>query len=282
MFMGASQSYYLFNSLNDFVTNQAPAGYSLTYSLVAGKPAVYSAELKLGQLGIYVQDEINVNENFKLTAGLRVDRPIYTEDALENPMITALNLPNKDGVNTNYSTGQWPKSSWYWSPRVGFRWNAKADRSLVIRGGTGIFTGKLPFVWLTNMPSNSAMYQSNQTVTNLASLQNYKFNANPTAYEANFPHTAGTFTPASFVVIDPNFKFPQVWRTNFAFDQRFGQGWSFTGEILFTKDLNSIVMRNANEKPTDGTLTGSPGYKTPFYNSLQMPEEESMLTFHRP
>ena len=28
-FMGASQSYYLFNSLNDFVTNQAPAGYSI-------------------------------------------------------------------------------------------------------------------------------------------------------------------------------------------------------------------------------------------------------------
>jgi len=264
MFMGASQSYYLFNSLNDFVTNQAPAGYSLTYSLVPGKPAVYSAELKLGQLGLYIQDEINVNENLKITAGLRLDKPIYTEDALENPMITALNLPNKDGEITNYNTGQWPKSTWYFSPRVGFRWNANADRTLVIRGGTGIFTGKLPFVWLTNMPSNSAMYQSNQTVTNLTSLQNYKFNPNPTAYEANFPHTAGTFTPVSFVVIDPEFKFPQVWRTNFAFDQRFGTGWSFTGEVLFTKDLNSIVMRNANEKPTDGTLTGSPDTRPRF------------------
>ena len=258
MFMGASQSYYAFNSLDDFINNRAPALYSLTYSLVPGKSAVYSAELKLGQLGLYLQDEFNISPNFKITAGLRADRPIYHEQPIENPQITALNLPNKDGVLTNYNTGRWPKSSWYWSPRVGFRWDAEKDKSLIIRGGTGIFTGRIPFVWLTNMPTNSAMYQTNQSVTAANRLTNYRFNPNPTAYIDSFPKTAGTFVPASFVVIDPNFKFPQVWRSNLAFDQKLGNdGWLLTMEALYTKDINAIVMRNANERAPDTRFAGN-------------------------
>jgi hypothetical protein len=257
MFMPASQSYYIFSSLNDFITNQAPAYYANTYSLVPGQKSVYSAELKIAQLGLYVQDEVAVNDNFKLTYGLRLDRPIYNSQPLENPKVSELTFPDANGVPTKYNTGAWPKSRFLASPRVGFRWDVEGNKDLIVRGGTGIFTGKIPFVWLTNVPTNSGMYQFGANVTNPAALQNYKFNPNPDAYLSTFPTTAGTSVPANIVMTDPNFKFPQIFRTNLAFDKRFGQGWIFSMEAIYTKDLNAVRMRNANEKPTNGILTGS-------------------------
>ena len=109
-FMGGSESYYIYNSLNDFITDARPAFFSYTYSLVPGQAKVFSADLKVGQLGVYIQDEFNVNPNLKLTFGIRGDVPTYLKQPIENPAISALKFPNKDGVLTSYSTGKWPKS----------------------------------------------------------------------------------------------------------------------------------------------------------------------------
>lgn len=256
MFMAASQSYYVFNSLDDLINNRAPRGFAYTYSLVPGQSAVYSAELKIGQLGAYIQDEVNVNERFKLTYGIRFDKPIYAEAPLENPAIAELQFPDKNGVLTNYSTGKWPKSTFLWSPRVGFRWDAYGDKNLIVRGGTGIFTGRIPFVWLTNIPTNSGMYQFGTNVSDPAELENFLFNPNPDAHKSKFPTTAGTSVPSSIVLTDQNFKFPQIWRTNLAFDQRLGQGWTLTMEALLTKDLNAVTMRNGNETMPNGVANG--------------------------
>jgi hypothetical protein len=256
MFMPGSASYYAFNSLNDFITNRAPAAFSYTYALDPKQSSVYAAELKIGQLALYAQDEVNVSNNFKLIYGIRVDKPIYNEQPLANPNIAALSFPNKDGEMTNYSTGAWPKSTLYFSPRVGFRYKIP-EENLVIRGGTGLFTGRIPFVFLTNIPTNSFMYQSGQAVTSPTLLQNYLFNPNPDAYRSNFSTTPGVLpTNANLVMADPNFKFPQVWRSNLAIEKNLGDGWDLTVEALFTKDLNAVVMRNANQRATNARLTG--------------------------
>lgn len=257
MFMAGSQSYYVFSSLDDFIQNRAPAYYALTYSLVPGKDAVYSAELKIGQLGIYAQDEINVTNKLKLTVGVRVDKPVYLEQPIENPSITELQFPDRDGNLTSYNTGSWPKSKFLWSPRVGFRWDAEGDKSLIIRGGTGLFTGKIPFVWLTNMPTNSGMYQFGVGVTNPTQLEDFKFNPDPAAYKSRFPTTAGTNYPSNLVLIEPDFNFPQLWRTNIAVDKNLGKGFSLTVEALYSKEVNAVAMRNANQKAPDGTFSGS-------------------------
>lgn len=256
MFMPGSSSYYAFNSLSDFMNNRAPAFFSYNFSLVPGTPAVYSADLKIGQLGLYAQDEFNVNDKLKITYGLRIDKPVYPQQPLENPNITALTFPDKNGNPTHYSTGKWPKSTLYFSPRVGFRYKID-EENIVFRGGTGLFTGRIPFVFLTNMPSNSFMYQSGQAVNNAAQLQNFLFNPNPDAYASKFNPTPGTLpNNANIVLIDPNFKFPQVWRSNLAFDKKIGKGWLITTEFLYTKDVNAVVMRNANLKNPDGTING--------------------------
>jgi len=261
MFMPGSQSYYIFNTLNDFITNQAPVYYAYTYSLVPGQKSIYSAELKIGQLGVYAQDDIAVSDNLKLTVGIRGDVPIYHSQPLENPKITELKFPDQSGNLVSYNTGSFPKSKMLLSPRIGFRWDVKNDKDLIIRGGTGIFTGKIPFVWLTNIPTNTGMYQFGSNVTNATpagatALQTYKFDPNPDAYASRFPSTAGTSVPSNIVVTDPNFKFPQIFRTNLAFDQRIGNGWTWGMEAIFTKDLNAIAMRNLNEKPTNGQFSG--------------------------
>jgi hypothetical protein len=274
MFMAGSQGYYVYGSLTDFLNNAAPKLFSLTYSLQQGQDAVFSANMKIGQLGIYLQDEINVNPRFKLTYGIRIDRPIYPEEPLENPAISVLELSDKDGNPTHYTTGRWPFANWYYSPRAGFRWDMNGDKSLILRGGSGLFTGRIPFVYLTNIPSGSGMYQFGSLVT--SNLSNFLFNPDAHAYNpfynttlnpSQFPTKAGTVAPGSFAVTDRRFKFPQVWRTNLAIDQSLGKGWNLTIEALYTKDINDPIMRNANQTAPDTVVNIAPGIVRDRYSS---------------
>ncbi|MGH2563335.1 MAG: TonB-dependent receptor domain-containing protein, partial [Ginsengibacter sp.] len=266
-FMAGSESYYIYNTLNDFVTDATPAYFSYTYSLIPGQPKVFSANLKVGQLGVYLQDEFNINPNFKLTYGIRGDIPTYLEQPKENPAITALQFPDKNGNLTNFSTGKWPNSTLLLSPRVGFRWKVPDEKGLVLRGGTGVFTGKIPFVFLTNMPSNSGVYQNGTVLNTPAQLAGVTFNPNPDAYISKFPSAITATAPGSFVLIDPNFKFPQVFRTNFGIDKQLGNGFTATVDILYTKDLNAVKMRNANLIDPTGTLSGEDNRK--YYPATQ-------------
>ena len=260
-FMQGAAGYYAYSTLNDFLTNAAPATFTYTYSLTPGNAAPYSASLKIGTLSFYAQDEVSVNDNFKFTYGVRADKPIYLEDPEENPQVSALQLPDKNGNITSFSTGRWPKTSWLFSPRAGFRWFASNDRTLVLRGGAGIFTGRLPYVYLTNMPTNSGMYQFSSNITSATQLASVKLVRDPATiaaqFPANFPLIAGTGVSSGTVVIDPNFRFPQVFRANLALEKSFGDGYNLTLEALLTKDINAIRYTNANLKtPTGLTSEG--------------------------
>ncbi|MES2418118.1 MAG: carboxypeptidase regulatory-like domain-containing protein [Bacteroidota bacterium] len=259
MFMAPANSYYAFNSLDDFLTDKSPVYYAYTYSLVAGKPDIYSAELKIGQAGAYIQDEYNVTNNFKLTMGLRADMPIYHEDPLNNPATSALNFYSEDNTTLrHYTTDKWAKSRVLLSPRVGFRMTSN-DKLTTVRGGLGIFTGKIPFVFLTNIPTNTGMYQfggaiNNNSPAGVATLSGIKLNANPGAYANLFPTSAGTSTPANVVFMDEDFKFPKVFRVNLGIDRNLGNGYMFTFDGLYTKDMNAVKMRNSNLNNASGVI----------------------------
>lgn len=267
MFMRGSQGYYVFANVNSFITNQAPLKYAQTYSLLKGQDAVYSAQLKIGQLSFYAQDDINVNPKLKVNIGLRVDKPIFPEQPLENPANTLITYQDQNGNPVNYSNGKWPKPTALFSPRASFRYDIFGDKSLIIRGGTGIFTGRIPYVYLTNIPTNSGMYQYSAGVDNTMAginMNNFLFSDDPKAYNpfyntslpANrFPTTAGSVASADVVVVDPDYKFPQIWRTDLAVDKRLGKDWKLTVEALYTKDMNATYMFDANQKNPDGTVT---------------------------
>ena len=259
MFMAPANSYYAFNSLNDFLTDQAPVYYAHTFSVIPNTPAVYSAQLKIGQAGAYIQDEVNITDNFKLTLGLRADMPIYHENPLNNPATSIVNFLSDDNTTLrNYRTDKWSRSVPLLSPRMGFRATSN-DKQTTLRGGLGIFTGRIPFVFLTNIPTNTGMYQiganvNNATPAGATTLSGIRLNPNPATYAGLFPSTAGTRPNANVVFIDEDFRFPKVFRANLGLDRNLGNGYMFTFDGLFTKDINAVRMRNANLPNPNGVV----------------------------
>jgi hypothetical protein len=279
-FMPGAAGYYAYNSLTDFLSNKPPVYFADTYSLQPGVSAPYSAALKIGTLGLYVQDEYTVNNDLKITYGVRADKSIYLQDPEENPQITALQLPDKNGNNTTYSTGKWPRTPFLISPRAGFRWNILSDNSLILRGGIGVFTGKIPYVYLTNMPTNSGMYQFGGAITDPTVLANIKLVKDPSTYASLLPTVAGTAVSSGSVVIDPNYKFPQIFRTNAALEKAFGDGYTLTFEGMYTKDINATRYININLKnPTGLTSEGGVSRERFTGNGAALPSTADRLIY---
>ncbi|MFZ4547744.1 MAG: TonB-dependent receptor [Bacteroidales bacterium] len=194
----------------------------------SNKKPFQMAIVDVAQLGIYGQDEWQVSKKFKITVGLRIDIPIYLDDlAVTNASQEAANFGgwvDKEGNPVKLDPAVWPKSKLMWSPRVGFNYDIKDDNSLTIRGGTGIFTGRIPFVWLGNQASNPGIFP------------NYTFQVNSTA---------------------ENFSFPQVWKTDLAVDWKFAEGWMGSFEAIYGKDINAVVHRNYDMLPPSAKLSGA-------------------------
>ncbi|RYF99624.1 MAG: hypothetical protein EOO02_16555 [Chitinophagaceae bacterium] len=260
-------SYYRYNSVASFLSGGAPSSYGVTYP--------YSndtwAKLRFGMAGVYVQDKITVSPKFNLTVGLRADLPLYFDEPLQNPSIDTLKLLDRAGNQTTYPSASWPKSRLLLSPRVGFNWDVYGNKSLQVRGGTGIFAGLVPFVWFTNQPSNSGVLQNTfEPVNNATLAQITRLEADPMywvkALPNSFPTTSGQRAPSSIALIDPEFKMPQIWRTNIGADWKVpGTPLVATVDLLFSKDIKSVYQFNANRKAADGSLSYS-GDDRDFWN----------------
>jgi hypothetical protein len=194
----------------------------------ANKKPYQNAIVDVAQLGLYGQDEWQVNTKFKMTMGLRIDIPIYLKDlAVTEASQEAADFEgwvDQDGNSVKLDPAVWPKSKLMWSPRVGFNYDVKGDNSLTLRGGTGIFTGRIPFVWLGNQASNPGIFPG------------YTFQVNSTA---------------------ENFSFPQVWKSDLAVDWRFSEGWMGSFEAIYGKDINAVVHRNYDMLAPSQNLTGA-------------------------
>ena len=170
------------------------------------------------------------------------------------------------------NVGSWPKERTYSSPRVGINYDVFGDKSLTIRGGAGIFTGRFPFVWFTNQPSNSGVLQNTVELSSLSSaadrllLSKIRFNPNQYAYIDSFASKPGTSAPGSIAVVDENFKMPQVFRMSAAVDKKLGKDWTLTLEGIYNKDINALLQYNANQKQPVGKTAGA-GTRDLFGNS---------------
>ncbi|HRD57633.1 MAG TPA: TonB-dependent receptor [Ferruginibacter sp.] len=261
-FLRYGTSYYRFSSVSDFLNNNAPNAFGLTYAYAGQKPFV---ELDFGQASLYAQDEISVNNKLKFVLGLRLDKPLFQNELTGNPAIEALNFADLNGNQKKFNVGVWPKERIYFSPRAGFNWDVNANKDLIIRGGSGVFTGRFPFVWFTNQPSNSGVIQNTVERTGSAAA-GFLFNQDPMRYLDSFPSAPGTSSPGSLAIVDPKFKMPQVWRTSLAFDKRLGKDWTLTMEAIYNKDINALLQYNANLRAPIGTTAG-PGGRPLFGNS---------------
>ena len=270
-YMRGATGYYRYRSLDDFLNGAAPETVTLAYGY---NGELYpNAEVKFNQYGIYAQDEWNVLNNLKLTAGIRFDNISFDKDDLmENKAISALDFGGR-----TIDTGSWPKGNIQVSPRIGFTWDIFGDKSLKLRGGTGLFAGRLPLVFFTNMPSNALMAQGsavastvyrNGTITPDAVLNQFKGGlVTDVTKIRELLGAPATITPEqgslpkNFAGVDHNFKMPQVWKTAIAIDGQVPVSFplSFTAEFTFTKKIHDVMLDNYNIKSNDGweTLKGT-------------------------
>lgn len=251
-------SYYRYGSVDAFINGADPIGFGVTYGYNGVDAPGAIATFGFGS--IYAQDEWQAASNFKLTYGVRLELPFYLDKMEDNPAISALTFA--DGKKVDVST--WPKSQVVVSPRFGFNWDVKGDRSLQVRGGTGLFTGLLPFVWFTNQPTNSGLIQvpeigwgqGNANLVGLDFNPDYKefIAGNPTL----FPQSASVLPSGSALAqVSKDFKFPQIWRSNIGIDIELPWGMVFTGEAIYSKDINAVKQVNINLAPATGNMIGS-------------------------
>ena len=234
--------------------NQTPEIVCLTYGYDGeSKPA---ARVQFNRPGIYAQDEWNVTDKFKLTYGLRIDGLFFNNgDLMTNNAI--LNL---DYEGRHIDTGKWPKNSITFSPRLGFTYDVFGDKSLKVRGGTGLFSGRLPLVFFTNMPTNGGLVQyqaqinaknaaakgfsmdefAGGPITSIEALQNKLFSL---GYPTTVSPADGT-VPSAVNGVDPDFKMPQVWKSSIAIDYQLPVEFPFTvtAEAIFNKTINAVAI----------------------------------------
>lgn len=206
---------------------------------------------KAYQLGLYAEDEWRVNSNLRLTAGLRFDVPGLTTSPRFAPDVFETTLPDLEQFHDlkGATPGEPPAAQLYISPRVGFNWDLFENEQTQLRGGTGVFLGRVPFVW------PGGMYLNNGANTGiLAQFGRNEFRPNP---ENGLTLPSDELVPSGRLeIFEEDFKYPRVWRTSLGVDQRLPFDIVGTLEAQFTKNVNNINITNVNLRPANQTLDG--------------------------
>ena len=274
---------YEYNSLDDFLQSVravndpnidpvAPRIFQRGYSLVdgvAGDGTNALGAFDAMQIGFYAQDEWQVNDDFRLTYGVRVDfpkvtsNPNFAPDALTTTIADISQFYDLNGA----TPGETPDALPYISPRIGFNYDVNGNQTLQLRGGIGVFTGRVPFVW------PGSMFLNNGTNSG------YIFNFGGTLPDGSavpfIPDPQQQLTGSSFgqsdipsgrlEIFEDGFRYPQVLRTSLAIDRDLGNGLIGSLEGQFTKTLKNILVTNVNLNPNAVQMTTGPGSR-PFYS----------------
>lgn len=284
-YMRNGTGYYRYQSVDDFINGAAPEVVCLTYGY--GGETKPAARVQFSKFGLYAQDEWTVNDKLKVTGGIRFDGLFFNNgDLMTNKAIYELDYNGR-----HIDTGKWPGNSLTVSPRVGFTYDVFGDKSLKVRGGTGLFSGRLPLVFFTNMPTNSGMIQYQAQINEknankmgfsmddfkgglvcdangkptIAALQDKLFNL---GYPRDITPEDGT-VPSSISAVDPDFKMPQVWKTSIAVDYSLPVSFPFTitAEGIFNKTLNGVTLSDWSMIPVEGFARFNGADSRPMYPS---------------
>lgn len=265
VFFPGSQSAYVYNSLADFYTDAndylanpsrvvSPVSmrrFQVRWSNIPGQEKPVQP-LEVFYAGIYGQNEYNLTPDITLTAGLRIDLPLFGDTGYKNDSVAAYSFRDEKGETVKYATDKMPDPRPLWSPRIGFNWDVNGDRTTQVRGGSGIFTGRPAYVWISNQIGNNGVMTGFERIDNTFDRP---FHPDVDHYK---PSNV-TGAPASqyeLALTDPKFKFPQVWRSNIAIDQKLPWNLTATFELLYTRDVNGLYYINANLVETTTTFSG--------------------------
>lgn len=289
LFFPESNGVYVYNSVEDFMTAATDAvnnpnattspvpvlRYNLRYSLLPNGVQPWQT-LKVNTYSFYAQDEYQVNPKLKVTFGLRGDIFAYDNNTAKdfyNPVVGALNFKDETGSDYTVNTGSFPKTRLLLSPRIGFNYDLKGDKTTQLRGGTGIFVSRIPEVLVSNQLGNNGVNTALISVgggTAATGTYAYPFRTNPNdlpaAVKPPDPSTVNISTlPPYFVnATDQNLKFPEIWKTDIAMDQKLPYGFIGTVEFIYNKTLQGLRYIDANLQGPSSTLTGGDDTRPSF------------------
>jgi hypothetical protein len=252
--------------VNQGLANSAGTGntsYNQRYSMFDYFPY---AKVNVLELGLYAQDKWTINDQLNLTLGLRIDLPIFTTDLPANDKVAAETY--RDGIRIDVA--KYPNAKPQFSPRLGFNYRPFENNSLQIRGGTGLFTGTPPYVWLSNQAGNNGVIFGTVSVSG-NNRKTLGFTGNFDTYKPTNLNAARS----DISITDEDFKYPMIWKNNVAVDYKFGDGWIATVELLYSKDINAIYHDNIGiERSASFVNDGSPqkertAYTGAYYSNLE-------------
>jgi len=259
LFLRQNFGSYEFNSIDDFINNERPSAFTRTFAVDGSGAADFNAM----QFGLYAQDQWRVNDQFTLTAGLRLDVPVISDDPTVDTFLRDTALPKMQAeydVARDVTAGQAPDGQFMLSPRLGFSYDMRHDIVKQIRGGAGIFTSRIPFVWPGAMFTNNGVTAGGVRLNDLPDT--FRFNPDPDGQPVN----PNQVVPSGQVdLFTDDFKYPQMFRTNLATDIMLPGGVRASVEGLYTRTLNNITYTNVNSDPTVAfNFTGSPDDRPVF------------------
>lgn len=264
-FFPGSQSVYVYNSLADFYTDAngylanpartvSPvtlARFQVRYANIPGQDKPVQP-LEVLYSGIYAQDEWRATPNLKVNLGLRLDIPKFENTAFANTNADALSWRDEDGNTVRYNTGELPDTKVAFSPRLGINWDVRGDRSTQVRGGTGVFSGRPAYVWISNQIGNTGVLTGFSEINNTTARP---FNPDPNHYKPTTV-TGAPATSYELALTDPDFTFPKLWRTDIGVDQILPFGVIGTIEYMYNRDIDGIYYINANLPAAQGAFVG--------------------------
>ncbi len=236
---------YSYNSLADFNADK-PSAYTRTYARFGDQLSQPAASFNVAQFGFYLQDEWTVMPQLKITYGIRVDIPTLPTGPAQNDSVSKY-FP---GINTNSA----PSGNMLWSPRVGFNWDVSGDRTTQVRGGVGIFSGRVPYVWISNNYGNSGMLTQQIDLAKGGTNLVFRSDPNNQYTVGSSPLLGAPSVRSEIDLADPNLKMPQLLKLNAAVDQELPLGFIGTAEFLYSKTVNDIIYRKLNLNPIIGYI----------------------------
>jgi hypothetical protein len=214
--------------------------------------------------------------------GIRFDYLAVPNTASDysNEYVNSLTFFRPEGDPLKIDMGSMPGSRLYVSPRFGFNWDVNGNKKTQVRGGTGLFLSRMPYVLLSNQLGNNGVNIGLINVTG-ATASAYPFTLSPTRY-----------TPSSTDVKalrgynlnygEQDLRFPMNWKTNIAIDQRLFGGVIGTLELIYNKNLHALHYIDANLKGPSGTFNAGGDRRDVFPALGLLGSAANNARFHNP